>query len=327
MKIRDPSSFLSRPDKPVILLYGHDEDLITTRARGLVTRLAGAQPDPFVYTHLAADTHTPNEILTQAAQIPLTGETRVVRADKVGADLAPLIDHLACLQGTTVILTAGALAPSAKLRKTCEAHDAVAVIPCYRLTAQNHRTMVRRRLAAHRVTLDEDALASLLALLPMEMGLIEREIEKLALLESPLSQEDILAVVADPAGQAMDELALAALTGDIAATRRGYAACRDGGMPPPAMIEVLTRYVERLRRVLARQTSGMSAQAALAAERVFFARLPLFTRALESWSAHDLIRVSRFLEYLAGELRRGGGRPIDDMGQGAFTQIAMIARR
>jgi DNA polymerase-3 subunit delta len=153
--------------------------------------------------------------------------------------------------------------------------------------------MARDIFSADRVTIDPQALEWLVDHLGVDRGVSQSEIEKLALFAGntgTLDLDSIRKCIGDLSGLSLEDAAFAAMAGDISEADRALELAMAEGASPVGIIRVMSGLVQRLARVAAQASEGVSLDEAVRSLRppLFFRREPSFRRALALWDRSAL---------------------------------------
>ncbi len=285
----------SPPAKVVaVLVYGPDRGLAQERAETLVRSIVDDLRDPFRVSELSgkAIVADPASLADEAAALALTGGRRVVRLREAGNDTAEAVaSWLETAAGDTlVVLEAGELAASSRLRKLCEGADNAAAVPCYADDATSLESVIDESLASHQLRATPGARHALITRLGGDRKLTRREIDKLALYvgegETEVDEAAVEAVIGDSATVTLDDLADAVAGGDHAVVGRALLRLHLDGVHPVGVLRAVERHFQRLHRVAA----STDAESALAGLRppLFFKRKASFMEQLRRWRTQTL---------------------------------------
>jgi len=306
---REVESFLARgrPPAPVVLFYGPDRGLVGERARQLVTALLGGDDDPFRLVTLEGEqlAREPGRLAEEAFAPTFFGSSRVVRVreatDRTVAALEPLLATSDL--PARVVLEAGDLPPSSRLRRIVEAAPQAAACPCYREEGRDLARSVTGILAEFNLKADAEALSWLSAHLGADHGITRREIEKLALYvgdraDRTVRLADVEAVVADAAAVGHDRLVQALLAGDAHAVDDATQRLLAAGEAPVSLLRAVGRELLRLHRLALDVAAGATPQQAVARARppVFFRLRPLYEQLLGRIRPDDLADLLALLQ-------------------------------
>ena len=264
------------------------------RAAALGKRHVGDLSDPFRVSAVApaALGDEPGLLADEAAQLSLTGETRLVRleaATDAAAEACRILldsDHAAAL----AIVEAGELGPRSKLRKLFEDAPDAAAIACYADDAASVSRLIRRTLDEAGISVTPDAMAFLSGRLGEDRKITRSELEKLVLYAADsrsITLEDAAASCGAQSGLTLDELCDAAAAGRAEQAIAGLDILADEGVHAVSILRAAQRHFARLQLAAARIEAGASPDAAVKALRppVFFKRNRAFREGLRLWNA------------------------------------------
>ena len=296
-------AFLRAPDPKTraVLIYGSDAGLVSERADALARSVVEDLSDPFLVAEIspAALREVPTLIADEAASISLTGGRRVVRVrNAVDATVGPLKLVLDDSPGDgLVIVQAGALSTRAALRKLFESAANAVAIACFADDAQTLDRLIHDTLAIRGISASHDAAAYLGANLGADRGLSRSELEKLALYVGEggtVSLEDAMASVGNSSAVSLDNLVMAAASGDGFAADKALSRSYQEGVKPVTVLRALGRHLTKLHLTRAKMEAGVTVDAAMKAIRppLFFKLAPAFRDQLRKWNARKLIVAS-----------------------------------
>jgi len=315
-----------------VLVYGPDRGLVQERAESLARTVVDDLRDPFRVSELTGKTVAgdPALLADEAAAQALTGGRRVVRVRDAGNDAAnAAAAWLEVAAGDSlVVVEAGALGPSSRLRKLFEAADNAAAVACYADDAASLEGVIDESLAGYGLRATPGARSALLARLGSDRKLSRAEIDKLALYvgegAAEVDEGAVEAVVGDSASVTLDDLADAVAGGDHAGVGRSLARLHLDGVHPVGALRAVERHFQRLHRVAA----SPDAESALARLRppVFFKRKSAFTAQLRRWPAATLAAALELL--LQAEIDcKSTGLPAEAICGQALTRLTAAANR
>ena len=234
--------FCRKPQAGVVavLVYGPDRGLVQERAESLARTVVDDLRDPFRVSELTGKTVAgdPALLADEAAAQALTGGRRVVRVRDAGNDAAnAAAAWLEVAAGDSlVVVEAGELGPSSRLRKLFEAADNAAAVACYADDAASLEGVIDESLAGYGLRATPGARSALLARLGSDRKLSRAEIDKLALYvgegAAEVDEGAVEAVVGDSASVTLDDLADAVAGGDHAGVGRSLARLHLDGVHP-----------------------------------------------------------------------------------------------
>ncbi|MEM1103548.1 MAG: DNA polymerase III subunit delta [Pseudomonadota bacterium] len=349
LKAHAVEAFVAKPDAniPALLLYGPDAGAVRERSDALAARVSPDRSSAFNYAELTdADLKAdPARLMDEAAAIAMFGGGRVVRVRTKGDASAGIFEALlkALGDGTftaeaLIIVEAGELAKTSKLRKAFEGAKRALALPCYADEGRALRTVIVDALAAEGLRAEPDALEALLAGLGVDRGVTRQELEKLILYKGPkgarapgddvIERADVKAVFSyteDDASAALMNAAAGGRVRDVETELGRLAAARIG---PGTYMRSAVRHFDRLRLAAAHMAAGDSANGAIKKLRpqVHFKDAPALERQLGTWTTASLDRALADLFQAEAEMRRTGS-PENLIAERALFRIAQLAAR
>ncbi|MEO8714784.1 MAG: DNA polymerase III subunit delta [Acetobacteraceae bacterium] len=282
------AAFLRDPGAArVVLLHGEDVGMVRDRAEALTRLVAGTLDDPFRIAELTRE--QADQIASEAASLPMTGGRRVVRVRDANESVREAVE--AVLKGgapALVVLEAGSLPATSRLRKAVEAAPDGAAIACYPEEGRALEDTIRAALTDAGVGAEPEALAWLSTHLGADRAATRQEVEKLALYAGKgglVDMEAATACVGDLAGLSLDDALFAATRGDVATADRALELAMAEGGSTVGVLRMALLHMQRLHRARLGVDRGLSPAEATKAARppVFFRRVGAFARSLELW--------------------------------------------
>ncbi len=299
IKAGQVSSTVNRPPDgtQAFLVYGPDTGLVHETGKKLADKLASATDEPgdilrLDETDLDSD---PDRLPVELRTVSMFGGAKIIRlrfGPKINPDVLADFLNGEPIEGR-LIVEAGDLKKTAKLRKLFEASKCAAALPCYSDTSRGLESLVDDVLNEAGLQISPDAKGILVSLLGADRGLSRNEIEKLALYaadQERISADDVRAVVGDASEMALDRIVRAAFTGNAGAAVHEYDRAVGAGQAAQSVLLALQRHVMRLYRFRTASDAGRSTDQAMRLLRppVFGQDRDVFLRQANSWSAHRL---------------------------------------
>lgn len=259
--IADILDDLKDGELPTVLAIGGPERVLVDDALAIVREraLAGGLAD-FNHDRVKGRARSAQEIVNLARTLPTMAPRRLVEvhdADELGEDalraLDPYLDDPS--PETTLVFVFGKFDKRQKFPKTLVKKAAMSA----RFEHPREREMpglVRGRARRHKLKVSGDAAEALALTVGTDLGLLERAVEKLALVTEPgaeLSVDDISAHVADTHLEDAFALGSAVAVGDRTTALRKLAALKQNRTAPLALMGMLAwqlRQVLRAREML-----------------------------------------------------------------------------
>lgn len=288
-------------DLQAVLLYGPEPGVVSGRADLLAARLA-ASGDEIVRLDETDLAHDPARLEVTLRTPSLFGGNRIVRlrsgARLDEAGLADLLDEpLACF----LIVEAGNLRPTSKLRRSFEEARRAAALPCHGAPTRDIRQLIAGELAAAGLRIDAETQAYLADQLGTDIAVARQELAKLILYvgaSGTVTVQDVAAVVGDTSAAAADVLASAVAAGAVREALRQFDRLRAAGTSAQSVLSALARHFERLHRVKALTQSGSSVREAIAGLRPppRFEQRDALAAQVRRWSLEELARAIELIQ-------------------------------
>ncbi len=329
--------FIRKPDPAIrlVLLYGEDAGLARERMILLGKNVVEDLGDPFNVAEISTArlSETPSLLAEEAAAISMMGGQRVVLIRDAANGLAPTVSGFLeqPVGDALIILVAGSLPPSSKLRQTVEKSKLGMAIPCYLDGPQAILGLIDRVLGADNIRIDPDARTYLADHLGQDRGSSRGEIEKLALFagrDGQLNLEDVRTAIGDSAAPAIDDAVQAAFGGNPGNLDRAISQLFALGTSAIPIIRAAANHCLRLRQVQAAISNGSDMKSAMKSLRppVFFKVEAAFSEQVRRWSGKNLADALDLLLEAEGDCKRTGA--VDSLiCNRTFHRIAVIAIR
>ena len=204
------------------LVHGDDEGLAHERARAIVRKLIGADPDPLRLVRLEGDTlaRRPEGLSDEAYAVSMFGGSRAIWIDAQGRDLLPALEPLFARppEECAIVIKAAQLKRGHALRTAFEKADEAVAIECYSDDPKALGALIDGELRNAGIAIEPDAREALLEQLGADRQTSRAEIAKLLLFargKSRIGLDDVRAIVSDAAPSPLDDLVDQALLGDL----------------------------------------------------------------------------------------------------------------
>ncbi len=187
-------------------------------------------------------------------------------------------------EDTVLLIVAGKLdAAQLKSKWVKSIESAGALVQIWPVDAERLPAWIRQALAGRDMSASPEALSLLAERVEGNLLAADQELEKLRLLYGPcqLDADQVQAAVAESARYDVFSLVDAALQGSAARVTRILYGLRAEGVEPILVLWALARETRSLLHMAEQQDAGMSAEQAMARERVWDKRKPLVRKALQ----------------------------------------------
>jgi len=335
LKASEVESFLARPNRPIVLIFGPDAGLVRERAEALVRKSVDDPKDPFQLARMDGDelSSEPARLLEEANTVPLFGGRRAVWIKAGARNFAPALEALVAAPppNCRIVIEAGDLKRNAPLRAVCERAKNAAVLPCYPDAAKDLTRLIDEEMGEAGLAISGEARAALIPLLGGDRLASRHEIRKVALFargKRRVGLEDVAAVVADASTLALDDLIDAAFAGRTGDVDVQFDKARTSGTTPGAILSAALRHVAQLHKARLSVDQGDSISQAVEGIQPFvrFNRKSVVETALRAWTSVRLQRAMARLGEAALDARRQSAMA-EPIARGALLALALDARR
>jgi DNA polymerase-3 subunit delta len=308
-KAHEVDSWLKSPDAAIasVLVYGPDRGLVSERARVFAASTGLPLDDVFTVARFsAADlADDPGRLLDDARTVPMFGGKRLVWVRDIPPS-GPLVDAVGDLVAsppdeTLLLVEAGDLKKTARLRSLFEKSGSSIALPCYGDGVRDIDRLIDEEIGASGMTITLEARQALKRLLGGDRLASRGEIAKLLLYahgKRQIGLEDVAAAVGDASALSQDEIVDAILKGSPAEMDTAYSRMIATGVPPFLSLAATARQFQALQTLRGEvENDRKTAAAAVASSRppIFFSRRAVFETAV---GAFDMAFINRSLDRL-----------------------------
>ncbi len=322
--------FLEAPPDDIIgvLFYGPDRGLAKERSDKIIHKFIANPDDVFGATVLTADdlTSDPARLADEMSALSLLGDDRLVRIrldhERSGAAISKIIKSLdtdPSRAAAKLVIEAGDMTPRSAIRKAFEAAGHFAAIACYKDNAADIASLVKSTLSDNHINIEPDALDLWVPLLDGDRALTRGEIDKMVLYkgfgqipDATVSTEDIKILASGAQAASIDDIILAALSGETGKCDDAYHRAIASKVYPAVILRALQRHLGRLLEANAHMQAGDRAESAIKSLRppIFRMQERAFLGQLRIWPAKALQQaLSQSL--IAEEQVKSAGAPAE----------------
>lgn len=257
-----------------ILFYGTDESAISASVGQVVRSWKDAEQPLRISASSLKDDGAALDDAFRA--LSLLGDRRLIIVDGVeeihAKYLLPLIGEVQVCN--FLVLVAGSLNKSSKLREASSSSGLFESIGIYEETDEAFMIRIRNILAGHGLQFADSADDRFFALCGSDRSIAVNELEKLALYcwpEKLVTEQDVIASCGDQASFDADALIAAVMDGNLPVVDRVYESMRAGGEWRQALV-LLQMHVARLQSLRAALDNGQTLENAFRSVKppVFF---------------------------------------------------------
>jgi len=325
--------YVQGPDTAVraFLFYGTDPGRIRTYSSTLLTHLSQAfEGDPDMIRLTEEDLlENPDRLAIEIRTLSMFSPNKLIRVQAAGRVTALLADGPweDLSPDVRVVVEAGQLQKTAKLRKIFETSKGLVALPCYESDdASDLLEHMRAEIREAGLTIDREAERHLVTLLKGDPALARSEIAKLVTYAwdaGHITLDHVEIIVGDVSRVTLDAAVDAILSGDTPAALREIDRLAAGGTSLDSLLTTVSQHVLRLLRMSAKMRVGASADAALKTIRppVHFRRADKMKQQIRSWDRETLQKI---LELCARAQKQARLNP--HLAQAIVTQMITTAR-
>ncbi len=299
LKAHQVMAFINKPSRQngIFLFYGPDHGLIYENSKNLINYFDKNLNDGLSKTILDTDEifNDPSILEQVANSIPMFGGRPCIRVRGANKSLTPTIKLLSeqDLQAI-IILEAGNLALRDSLRTFIEKNKNSLSLPCYADNQQNLSTLVRQSFQKENISIDQNAISTLIGFLGNDREITRREIEKLTLyaMESKtITADEIILLSGDNSTLTLDNIIDNAGTGRVDLLDKNIRHAFTENIDPQRMLVSALNHFSMLRKLRAQMNSeNLSATDILQSlkPRPHFSRSTALEQQLRLWSDQRL---------------------------------------
>jgi DNA polymerase-3 subunit delta len=303
----------SRGERPLVSLIVGTERLFIDRAVAALRRATVGDGDPWNEEVFSGKSTSASRVIDAARTIPMLGGARfvLVRAVDELADkeLDNLVAYLnAPVDSACVVLTAEKLDGRARLTKAAKQHGFFVEAQPLKLAAM--REFLSREAKRRKLTLHEDAAASLVEAIGTDLSTADDALERLSLFVGdgqPITREAVEACVSRVRVDTIWALVDAVGLRDRRAALKAASSLLRDREPPLRILAMLARQIRIVARMRDALQSGMSPQEATAAAGAPPFKARELGAAAKRFNPEDLSRAFKVLA--EADMIQKGGRP------------------
>lgn len=317
----------------VFLIFGPDVGLVSERSSTILKRcgLDPANPDQIIRVDGDDLATTPGKLYEEVHGMGLFANKRGLLVRAGGKQFQSSVEAIieSPSSDCKVIIQAGALRRDAPLRVLATRARNAAAIECYADTAKDLERLVDLEMKSNGISISPDARAALIALLGDDRLSTRNELEKLILYthgKAQITEEDIVAAVADASAFAMDSVISSAFSGDFEFVGDESTRLYTSANEIPALLAAATRHAHTLLQMRIEIDRGASVESVIdryASRAIFGARRDALQRQATIWRLEPLLASIAALNRATLESRVSQDLSVSI----AMDSMLLIARR
>ncbi len=243
----------------IALVHGSDVGLVAETAKGVLDRLGVSKQDPFHYNELEEDTFKsrPASLMEELETLSFDGGKRLVLLRASQERTATLIntqlDKLETSDNPPVLLLIKSVPLKANnpLRKTAEKAKNMIAFSCEPDNAASLKSVIQQTLHQEGLTIQSDALSTLLEEFGDDRAYTRNELEKLILFKSgdksPITLEEVSELTAAQNNATLFEIAKAVTGKKPQQVEKLLNKAFVQGESPVGIVRTVLRFVERTK--------------------------------------------------------------------------------
>ncbi len=329
------NSFLQRPDPSLraFLVFGVDNGLVVETFNKVSALIVPDLNDAFNVVNLTCDDikGNPSVLSDEASAYSLMGGRKVIRVteadDSVTESLKLFLENYT--GQNFVVLAAGDLSKTSKLRKLAEASDFMGSFACYADNLQTLKSIILEESKKAGKTLEPQAISYLADNLGADRAIARSELAKLfvyAYDEQQISEDMVRQVIGDGSAVNVGDVAYAAGDGNFKALDKAIKKVfAEDETAAISIVRTTIGHFRNLHIAKVRFNEGMRMDEAIKFyPPIHFSRVDDFKRQVMNWSVKDLERVLRYLIDLEIQCKSTGSVP-ETVAEAGLTNICRLA--
>ena len=284
------------PAFKAVLVYGQDAGLVRERADLISKQVVDNLNDPFNVVSPSLDDIAEHSSLLadELASFSLMGGRRLIRLDNAGDRSAfKAIDIALDTDGgeNLLVITAGDLKPTSKLRKTFEASKTALAIPCYADKQSDLQGLIHQMFQDANLQAEPAAIQYLVANLGSDRLVSRSELDKIIMYklgddDRMVTLELVTYLIGDSAKLALFDISNAVASGQVKNLDMLLERAMVQGENAIAILRTLQRRLTQLHFVKGLMEEGMSADMAMKKLRppIFYNEQDIFKGQLYRWT-------------------------------------------
>lgn len=301
----DPYIKNSNGYHPIILVYGPDQGLVFERCTALVKNTLQGNDDPFALQVFDSDeiANDPGKLADEVSSIALFGGERVIRLKLNGIkiitkSISAILD--APSDSTKVIIEAGDLKKTNKVRALIEKSKIAVTMPCYADDTRSLKALIKEELSNADLKISHEAEELLLSLVGENRQTTRNEIRKLALYahgKNEITQQGIDDLIGDVASSLTDNTIDHTMSGNTKEALTNFNRSLTMGTAAFQTVHMLQRHLTRLQLFRHQLSNGTQTREIIDRARppIHFKRKANITTQLNLWSSKDIVRAQNHL--------------------------------
>lgn len=286
-----------------ILVYGNDYGLVKEIEKKIISYLlptADGSIDEMAVKQMQPEDikDDPSILLDEISSVSFFADKKLTRIADAPDSIFQTIEE--ALPETSLenflLLTAGELKPTSKLRKLYESSSDLLAVLCYKDDDVSIKSLLRGKLQQAGISADNDTIEFLASNLGEDRLITSSEIDKIITFvgsAKQLSFEEATQILADSSQITLTELAFALSARDSTKAEKSLARVFSQQIAAVAILRAVAWHFQRLLRVKVVVETSPNVDAAVKSLRpqVFFRQIPQFKMDVNRWNKRQLTDV------------------------------------
>lgn len=309
--------FINKPDTNTraILIYGPDAGMVREHASTLSKYFSksGTEEGEIVLVDDSDSSHAPDRLAVELQMVPMFGGMKVIRFRPAARTNPKLVEELITDKNlpSYLIVEAGDLKKTAKIRQIFEKSKHAYALPCYADDARGVTQIIDEELSKANVTMAPPVKQYLASLLGADRGVSRTEIQKLLLYvqgKPSIEIEDIEAIIGDSSALSLDTIVFATTGGNLKVALANLDKAIASGNASAAILAALNRHFARLHKARVEVDKGEKPDNVVKRLRppLIFKMQDEFKRQLYRWSERQILQAMDLIQQTTLRTRTKG---------------------
>lgn len=297
-KFKEPSleSFIKNgaTGYKAVLFYGSDNGLIDEYRQRVGKAVCPDLKDAFrVASFSASAIEDPAIVVDEINAISFLGGRRVVFIKEANNTFTNTFKNILSeyKSDALIVVTAGELKTKDSLPAFFEKETDLAVFPCYADEGEALLKMISKFLMENKKTASNQVIQYIAENLGADRMLSKSELTKLVTFvgnSSQITMDDVTACLIDASALSIDQLQYAITGGQQKIVQETLDKLFASGETAISILRMIAAHLKKFQITLAKISSGIPADTAIAALHVFYKKAPVFKEQIRKWSPKNI---------------------------------------
>ena len=285
-----------------ILFYGPDRGQVLENFNIALESVVPEVDDGFsVFEFASGDIKSdPSKLIDEATAISFLGTRKVIKIKDANDDIVETLETLLKSYEKLeafIVVSAGELSPSSKLRTLFEYNKRLAALPNYIDDGENLSMLIKQSLAKSGIRkIPDDVLLFLCARLGENRATTRMELEKLSLYlygKNEITLDDARKCIMDSSSINLQDLALVVAEGNYKKLSLVLPRLIAEGNSPVMLLRMVVNHFKNLYYMASEKENGVSVDEIIknSKPKIFFKLEPSYKKQLDFWSSEKIIKI------------------------------------